>query len=151
MKKAALILALSLSGPALAEQIVLYDGSTIKGEVVSMQNGSYQVRTPSLGVINLPRSQVKSISSDGGLPSSPVSNDAQSSALQSLQATMVNDQGIMGSILELQNDPDMQAVLQDPEVMRAVQSFDLQTLANHPKIKKLMSNSTVRSIQGKVN
>ncbi len=151
MKKTALVLALALSSPALAERIVLQDGSTINGEVVSMNNGAYQVKTPSLGVINLPKSQVKSISagSGGGAPTSI--SDAQSSALQSLQATMVQDQGIMSSILQLQNDPDMQAVLQDPEVMRAVQTMDLQTLSNHPKIKKLMSNSTVRRIQGRVN
>ena len=150
MKKAAtLILTLTLTSPVLAEQIVLVDGSTIKGEVLSMQNGSYQIKTQSLGVVNLPRSQVKSISSGAAVPGPTADNNQ--GALQSLRANMVNDPGIMSSIMNLQNHPDMQAVLNDPEVMRAIQSFDLQTLTNHPKIKKLMSNSEVRSIQGKVN
>ena len=149
MYKAALILALTLASPVLAEQIVLVDGSTIKGEVLSMQNGSYQIKTQSLGVVNLPKSQVKSISSDVAVQDTRADNNQ--GALQSLQANMANDPGIMSKIMNLQNDPDMQAVLNDPEVMRAVQSFDLQTLANHPKIKKLMNNSEVRSIQHKVN
>ncbi len=149
MYKAALILTLTLASPVLAEQIVLIDGSTIMGEVLSMQNGSYQIKTQSLGVVNLPRSQVKSISSGADLPGAAADNNQ--GALQSLQANMANDPGIMSSIMNLQNHPDMQAVLNDPEVMRAIQSFDLQTLANHPKIKKLMNNSEVRSIQHKVN
>ena len=140
---------MTLASPVLAEQIVLIDGSTIRGEVLSMQNGSYQIKTQSLGVLNLPRSQIKSISSGSDLPRAAADNNQ--GALQSLQANMANDPGIMSKIMNLQNDPDMQAVLNDPEVMRAVQSFDLQTLANHPKIKKLMNNSEVRSIQHKVD
>ena len=64
---------------------------------------------------------------------------------------MANDQGVMSMILQLQTDPDMQAVLSDPELMRAVQSFDLQTLRTHPKILKLMQNDKVQSIHNKVN
>lgn len=57
----------------------------------------------------------------------------------------------MNSIRALQNDPDMQAILADPEIMQAVQSFDLTALRNNPKIIKLMQNSKIQSIQGKVN
>ena len=135
---------------ATAEVITLMDGSTIKGEVLSMNNGSYQVKTTSLGLISLNKSQVRSISS--GAPAAPTPNAAtstSSSAVQALQSSMTSDRGIMDSIRSLQNNPDMQAVLQDPEVMQAVQSFDLQALANHPKIKKLMQNAEVKRIQGK--
>ena len=41
---------------------------------------------------------------------------------------------MMNSILELQSDPDMQAVLNAPELMLAVQSSDWTTLQNNPKI-----------------
>jgi hypothetical protein len=68
-----------------------------------------------------------------------------------MQSSISSDPGMMTSILQLQNDPDMQAVLSDPELMRAIQSFDLQALQNNPKIQKLMRNSTVQNIQGKVN
>ena len=69
---------------------------------------------------------------------------ASQSAVQSLQSSITSDPGMMASILALQNDPDMQAVLSDPELMRAIQSFDLEALQNNPKIQQLMNNSTVR-------
>ena len=147
----ALLLAAS---PALAEEIVLNDGSRIQGEVMSMSNGAYQVNTPSLGVISIPRAKVRSISagSSGDAGSSGSSlNPSGNSMLDSIQSSMVNNPGIMSNIMQLQHDPDMQAVLSDPEVMRAVQNLDFKTLSNHPKIKKLMQNSKVREISGKVN
>ena len=148
------LMAVLLGAPAAAwsEQIVLVDGSRINGEVLSMRNDAYQVKTPSLGIINLPKSQVQSISAGSSAPAASPSADTQKqSAVQSLQATMAQDAGLMSSIMSLQNDPDMLAVLNDPEVMRLVQSFDLQALATHPKIKKLMENRQVQSIQDKVN
>lgn len=121
-----------------------------------MQNGVYQVQTSSMGVVSLKQSQVQSISQRGAAPisNSPLVEKAKQvsqSAVQSLQSSMSNNAGIMTNIRQLQNDPDMQAVLQDPEVMQLVQSFDFEALKNHPKIKQLMNNSTVRNIQGKVN
>lgn len=121
---------------ANADQIVLKDGSTINGEVVSLQSGSYKVRTDSLGVITLQQHQVKSIGtgSTRTSASSGSMNQASQSAVQSLQSSISSDPGMMTKILQLQNDPDMQAVLSDPELMRAIQSFDLQALQNNPKI-----------------
>ncbi len=149
MLAGALVASFSVS----AEQIVLQDGSRINGKILSMTGGSYQVQTDSMGVITIDKSKINSISQSGGQPT--MSNDAAmqagQSAVQSLQTTIAGDQGLMTSILQLQSDPDMQAVLSDPELMRAVQSFDLQTLQNHPKIKKLMTNSRVQSIQQKVS
>jgi len=140
---------------ANAEKIVLQDGSTINGEVVSLQSGIYKVKTDSLGVMALQQLQVKSISYDTAptwsLDSLDSMKQASQSAVQSLQSSISSVPGMMSSILELQNDPDMQAVLNDPELMRAVQSFDLETLQNNPKIQKLMSNSTIRDIQRDVN
>jgi hypothetical protein len=137
---------------AVAEVITLTDGSTINGEVLSMNGGSYQIKTTSLGVISLNKSQVSSISAGISAPrEAPQASSNQSVAVKSIQSAMTSDRGIMDSIRSLQNDPDMQAVLQDPEVMQAVQSFDLQSLANHPKIKRLMQNAEVKRIQGKFN
>ena len=139
---------------AQAEQIVLNDGSRIQGKVLSMENGRYTIQTGSMGVIRLEQSEIRSISSDSGHLDSQIQQhaaEAGQSAVQSLQSSMVNNPGIMSSIMSLQNDPDMQAVLQDPEVMRAIQNFDLETLRNHPKIQKLMQNRKIRDIQGKVN
>lgn len=143
---------------ANAEQIELVDGSKIQGRVLSMNNGSYTIETQSMGVITLRQDQVRSISQGGASVPAPASSSladqavqAGQSAVQSLQSAMTSNEGVMASIMQLQSDPDMQAVLQDPEVMQAIQSMDFETLRNHPKIKKLMNNSKVRSIQGRVN
>lgn len=146
---------------ANAEQIELADGSKIQGRVLSMNNGSYTIETQSMGVITLRQDQVRSISQGGASVPAPATSASSSladqaaqagqSAVQSLQSAMTSNEGVMASIMQLQSDPDMQAVLQDPEVMQAIQSMDFETLRNHPKIKKLMNNSKVRSIQGRVN
>ncbi len=151
--RSVLLAGLLVSSVALgAEQIVLKDGSRINGKVISMQGGTYQVQTPSMGIISLKQSQVQSIS-QGGVPDAAPSEpafQAGQSAVQSLQSSMSADQGLMSSILQLQSDPDMQAVLNDPEVMRAVQTFDLDALTSNPKIQKLMNNHKVQSIQQRV-
>ena len=151
------ILGFSLS-VCMAEQIVLQDGSNINGHILSMANGSYQVQTGSMGVITLEQNQIRSISQTGVSGSSFSLADQAKQAgqpsvqsLQSLQSSMTSNEGIMNSIRALQNDPDMQAILADPEIMQAVQSFDLTALRNNPKIIKLMQNSKIQSIQGKVN
>jgi hypothetical protein len=124
-------------------------------EVVSLQSGSYRIKTDSLGVITLQQHQVKSIS-HGAVSTQPSASlnsmkQASQSAVQSLQSSITSDPGMMASILALQNDPDMQAVLSDPELMRAIQSFDLEALQNNPKIQQLMNNSTVRKIHRNVD
>lgn len=141
---------------AQAEEILLQDGSRLQGKILSMENGTYTLQTSSMGVIRLKQSQIRSISQDGSSasgsdPSAAASMSAGQSAVQSLQSSMTNNPGVMTMIMSLQNDPDMQAVLGDPEVMRAIQNFDLEALKNHPKIKKLMQNSKVRNISGEVN
>jgi hypothetical protein len=108
-----------------------------------------------LGVITLQQHQVKSIS-DGAVPTQPPASldrlkQASRSAVQLLQSSISSDPGMMTSILQLQNDSGMQAVLSDPELMRAIQPFDLEALQNNPKIHQLMHNSTVRSIQRNVD
>lgn len=136
------------AGHVTAESIVLNDGSRIQGRILSLTDGHYRVQTESLGVISLRQSEVQNISSGVATDS----NTAGSSDIPvgSLQSNIVNNAGLMSSVMSLQNDPDMQAVLADPEVMRLVQAMDFAALANHPKIKKLMSNPQIKNIQSQV-
>lgn len=71
--------------------------------------------------------------------------------VKELQQKMLTDEGIMALILTLQNDPEMQALLQDPAVVEAVNAGDISVLVNNPKFMKLMNNPKVREIQKKVN
>ncbi len=136
----------------LEKEILLKDGSRIRGEIVSMQNGLYEIRTQSLGTIRLGSRQIHSITSVGPAPDASLAEPAavSPSTIESIQSSITGSPGVMKSIMELQNDPQMQAVLSDPEIMRAVRNFDLDALAGNPKIQALMKNSRIREIQGEV-
>ena len=145
-----LLAAMFFTQSAVAEQIELIDGSTIQGKVLSMSNGSYRIETESLGVVDVPASRIRTISQSRRAPAETKPSQANA-AVQSLQAGMVQNQDIMSRIRNLQNDPDMQAVLRDPELMQAIQSFDLKAVSDHPKIQRLMQNEEIQHIRQKVN
>ncbi|MCH8256562.1 MAG: hypothetical protein IIA75_01470 [Proteobacteria bacterium] len=157
MKRGAVIIAaIVLSFHVFAEsEIVLKDGSRIRGEVLSMQNGLYRIRTESMGTIQLRSREILSITSLGvSVPGdSPGTDTAASSqtAVDSIKSSIVNSPGVMSTITALQNDPQMKAILADPAIMRAVQNLDLQALGNHTKIKALMNNPKIKRIHGIVN
>jgi hypothetical protein len=69
---------------------------------------------------------------------------------QALQQQMMNDEEILNMIQSLQNDPDFQQVLQDPEIMKAVSSGDIATLMANPKFMRILDNKTVRDIGTKL-
>ncbi len=70
--------------------------------------------------------------------------------IQALQQQMMSDQEIMNMIQSLQNDPDFQQVLQDPEIMKAVSGGDMATLMANPKFMRILDNKTVRDIGTKL-
>jgi hypothetical protein len=63
--------------------------------------------------------------------------------MQSIQQRLLGNTDMVQQIMQLQSDPDMLAVLPDPEVMALIQRMDFQGLATHPKIQKLMNNRKV--------
>jgi hypothetical protein len=71
--------------------------------------------------------------------------------IRSIQQRLLGNTNTVQQILQLQSDPDMQAVLPDPEVIALIQRIDFQGLATHPKIQKLMNNRKVQSISGVIN
>lgn len=154
---------LVLSPAAWAEpsRILLNDGTEIVGELVSLHNGSYTIRSKALGTLKVSEGQVTRISSMGArsapispVPISPVESAKSSmdaSALQSIQQRLMGDSSMVQQIMSLQSNPDMQAVLSDPEIMAAIQRLDFDALTNNPKIRKLMQNRDVQAISGSVN
>jgi len=60
---------------------------------------------------------------------------------------MLQDEGVMALISSLQNDPEMQALLGDPAIIRAVQAMDIGALLNNPAFMKLLSNPRVQEIE----
>ena len=70
--------------------------------------------------------------------------------VQELQQKMLGDDQSMALILSLKDDPEVQALLNDPAVLEAVQAGDLAALTANPRFMKLLENAKVREIQKRV-
>jgi hypothetical protein len=130
-------------------EIELKDGSIITGDVVSLSNGMYTIKSDSLGTVKIEESKVNVIRPKSSPQGAGAAKSAGGEAL-SLQNKMMNDQEIMGMIQSLQNDPEFKKILEDPEVLKAVNEGDTAALMANPKFTKLLNNTTVQEIQKKV-
>jgi len=138
------------------KELELNDGTVITGEIVSLDDGVYTVKSESLGTIKLAESRVRTIRVKGSTKDSGEQNASQQNAdanaqAQALQQKMMNDKEIMDKIRSLENDPEFQKILDDPEVMKAVNSGDVAALMANPQFLKLMNNRTVQEITNKVS
>jgi hypothetical protein len=132
--------------------IELKDGSIVTGEVVSLSNGKYTIRSSSLGAVLIEESKVRVIRpvAAPAAVNSGAPPDNRAGDVRTLQDRMMNDKEIMSKIESLQNDPEFMRILEDPEVMKAVTSGDTAALMANPQFLKLMNNPTVRDIEQKV-
>ena len=148
------VVALSLiAGSARAgevREIELKDGSIITGEVVSLNNGIYTIKSGTLGSLKVEESKVNVIRPKSPPRGPGAAQNNTGSEATSLQHKLMSDQEIMGMILSLQNDPDFKKLLEDPEVMKAVSEGNIAALTANPKFMKLLGNPTVQEIQKKV-
>jgi hypothetical protein len=124
-------------------EIELRDGSIITGDVISLSNGIYTIKSESLGTVKIEESKVNVIRQKS-------SSQGAGDEARSLQNKMMNDQEVMSLIQSLQNDPEFKKILEDPDVLKAVNAGDIPALMANPKFIKLLNNSTVQEIQKKV-
>jgi hypothetical protein len=80
-----------------------------------------------------------------------VVNGSAAPDVEELKERMLKDEGTMSLIRELQNDPEMQALLSDPVMIHAIQAGDISTLINNPDFMKLLNNPRVREIEKGMN
>jgi hypothetical protein len=126
--------------PAGANQkIELQDGTVILGEILSFDGSTYTLRTESLGQVKIEKSKVRSIQMGG-------SATEALQGVQQLRDRIMADPESLRMIMALQDDPDVQAVLNDPEVMSAADAGDLDRLLSHPKVIKLLQNPVIQDI-----
>ncbi len=126
-------------------EIELTDGSVISGEIVSLSKGVYTVRSTALGTIQISESKIRTIRTKG-----PGGEDS-ADQLKSIQQKMTGDADIMSMVRSLQDDPDFQEILKDPEVIKAVQAGDIAALMANPKFMNLLNKQSVQQIKNKLS
>jgi len=160
---AVLVLWGSLAGVALSggktALIELNDGSTVRGEIVSLVDGVYTVQSSDLGALTIDQSKVRGVrigsaveaGTTAAVPPKPTKAGRISIGEQVdvLRQTMAGNEELMSMVGSLAEDPDFQAVLRDPEIMTAVNSGDLNTLLANPRFMELLNKATVRDITGR--
>ncbi len=145
-------LLISVAAAGNVREIELTDGSTITGEVQSLTNGVYTIKSDSLGTIRIEDSKIRAIRAKSSVPVGRAVSGSSSTTggMKDLQDKMAGDKEIMALIQSLQNDPDFQKILEDPEIMKVIQEGNFTALAADPRIKKLLNNPTVKEIENKV-
>ncbi len=135
--------------------IELKDGSRIQGEIQSLENGVYTVLSPSIGTVHVAQSNIVSIVYSGGASTantadasgkSPAHDGAVAQQIQQVQSRLAQDPAAMQSIMNLQSDPQIQALLSDPAIMKAIEEGDFMSLLGNAKIQALQSNEHLQQL-----
>lgn len=152
----AMVMITAAAFAAEIKEIELSDGSVITGEVISLGNGVYTIRTEAMGTLAIEESKVRSIRQRGSASPSASSSSSGSSSGQSaditrLQQQIMSDDQVLDMLQSLQNDPEFMKIMEDPEIMKAVNSGDTAALMANPKFLRLMQNPSVKHIQQKLS
>jgi len=142
------------AGVLAAPTIQLKDGSRIQGEILGLDNGVYTVRSPSIGTVHVAQSNIVRIVYDGDSANgarvsgkSPARDDGSLTRdIQQLQTRLTQDPAAMQSIMSLQSDPQIQAILNDPAIVKAIQEGDYMSLLGNAKIQALESDARLQQL-----
>ncbi len=157
-----------IASSALAEDprvISLKDGSTIRGNVVSLSSGKYKIKTQTLGIVEVDQDQIESISSERmyranqsaqSQPAAvadvaPVITQANLTAqVERVQNRVMSDPAMMAEIQTLMNDPQIMSVISDPEFMKKLMSLDMKSIESNPQFQQLLQNPKMLELINKL-
>lgn len=149
---AVILLGFAAGAPA-APTIELKDGSRIQGDIQSIDNGVYTINSASIGTVHVTQSNIARILYSDNAPKTAASsekptaqNDALTQQVQQMQSSLAKDPAALQSIMSLQSDPQIQAVMNDPAIAKAIQDGDYASLMNNPKIRALENNEHVKQL-----
>ena len=117
---------LGLAAAATASPTIeLKDGSRIEGEIQRIDGGVYTVLSPSIGTVHVAESNIVRIvygdtasSAADSSGKSSAHDDALAGEIRQLETRLAQDPADMQSIMSLQSDPQIQAILSDPAIIR---------------------------------
>ncbi len=125
------------------QEIEFTDGSVIFGEIVTLEEDIYTIKSIGLGTVRVERSKIRAIR--------PRSNtETTREQLNALDQKMMNDDEILTLLLGIESDPAFKEILEDPEIMKRVLSGDIPGLMSNPKFMKLLDNPTIQEIRSKI-
>jgi hypothetical protein len=125
------------------QEIELNDGSVIFGEIVTLEEDVYTIRSVDLGMVLIERSKIRAIRSRSN-------TETTGKQLKAIEQRMMKNDEILTLLLALESDPAFKEIMDDPEIMKKVSSGDLHGLMSNPKFMKLLDNPTVQEIKSKL-
>jgi hypothetical protein len=150
------------------QTITLKDKSVIRAQVTEISGGYYRLKSPVLGEMQIPTAGVISIQPDAApaQPSNTPTSDnltiGPSAATQpspaqqdinSLQSTLtskvqnlVSTKEGLNAVMAFSGNKDVKAVMNDPQVMKAIQNGDYQALMKSPAMKQLIDNPQTKAL-----
>lgn len=137
------------AGVQAAPIIELSDGSRIQGDIQSLEGGVYTIVSPALGTLRIAQSKIARINYDAGADrpgQTSGSADAMAAQISQLQTQLAKDPATMSLIMQLQQEPQIQALLNDPKIMRAIEQGDYSSLMNDPQIQALGENAQIKQL-----
>jgi len=140
-----------------ARVIELSDGSRISGVIIDYGNETYTIQSETLGRLQLRDAQIRSIHSPSQTSErdeslAPASSDpATLSQLEHIQSRIMAEPELLSLVMSLQQDPDIIAILNDPQIMQAIMSGQITTLQNHPKFHQMETNPAIQEIMRMLN
>jgi hypothetical protein len=142
---------LTFCEPSLAATVTLKDGTVIRGEVKSLQDGVYTVQSESAGTLHIRSDQIRSIDEAEQRPTASAASPSGTppsgaSAVDAAKSLISQDPNLLTAVLGLQSEPEVIAALADPVVAKAIADGNYAALATNPKIVALMQNPKVRAI-----
>ena len=147
-----LVLIIISNGYAAEVSVIeLSDGSRITGEVISFDGNTWIIQSESLGQLRLESAKVRSIRAQdttGQKQPGTASSGYQvgKDDIQAMQQSIMANQEILKMIMNLHDDPEIQSILKDPEIMNAVNAGDVNALIANPKFMRLLEKAEIKAI-----
>lgn len=150
-----LLMSISLGYAGEVSVIELSDGSIISGEVISFDGNTWIIQSESMGRLKIESSKVRSIRARDAARRNQVGSSSSGyqvgkDDIQAMQQSIMANQAILNMIMNLHDDPEIQAILKDPDIMKAVNAGDISALIANPKFMRLLEKAEIKAITGQV-
>lgn len=152
------LLSFASAAPKNLKIITLKGGSTLKGEVIQLKDGIYTLNILDLGRMNVPESDILSITSASASGSQNSQSDESSnqqktqikSQVNQIQENILSDPGLMMDLQNILNDEEVQSMLSDPALLSDVLSYDPEKIQKNDNVQNLMQNEKMQELMEKI-